>query len=334
VALMLACVATTMTIGRIIGIGKTIAITVGAFAVLAVAMWHYLGAEYFGAGAQAAVRIRWLFLGVTWRMLLAEPVFGVGVGQYFLWSHQFSVPEILAYYQRENAHNNFAQIAGELGIAGLVSFVAVLGVSLWHRHREPQSSLFRLPVLLGLAAFMMTWLGGHPLLVAEAAYPFWIALGLAAALVASDSRGELPVALVGLAVVLLLVSIPIRVAAKASHLDLSRISYGLTTRQVMTSRARFFVPAGHSLVEFPLRARGASDEKPVEIDVFIDGRASNGITLSDRSWRRSLIELSGHSSGRFRQIDLRIRPGAVNTIDAVRPSVEVGNWEIISKPNG
>ena len=32
-------------------------------------------------------------------------------------------------------------------------------------------------IRLALAAFILTWLGGHPLLVAEVAYPFWITLG-------------------------------------------------------------------------------------------------------------------------------------------------------------
>ena len=92
------------------------------------------------------------------------------------------------YYQRENAHNNFAQIAGELGLVGLLSFLAVLVMSLWRGDRNVVHTMLVMPVLLGLSAFILTWLGGHPLLVAEVAYPFWITLGVAAALVAADSR--------------------------------------------------------------------------------------------------------------------------------------------------
>ena len=102
----------------------------------------------------------------------------------------------------------------------------------------------------------------------------------------------------------------------------------------MTSRARFFVPATESRVEFPLRARSASDNEPVEIDVFVDGSASDTITLTDRNWRRTPIDLSGDSSRRFHQIDLRIRPDTLDNLDPGRSSVEVGKWEIISKPNG
>ena len=63
-------------------------------------------------------------------MVEAHPLFGVGIGQYARWSGQFSSPELLAIYVSENAHNNFAQVAGELGLAGLTAFVALLIVCL------------------------------------------------------------------------------------------------------------------------------------------------------------------------------------------------------------
>jgi hypothetical protein len=334
VLLMFACLATTMTIGRIIGVGKTIAMTAVTLIGITVALWQYLGPGYFGGGAQTAIRVRWLFLGTTWRMLMAEPVFGIGIGQYFLWSREFAVPEMFKYYQRENAHNNFAQIAGELGIAGLISFLVVLVIALWRTSAERSRHIIVMPVLLGLAAFILTWLGGHPLLVADVAYPFWITLGVVAALVASDSKANPWVAIIGIAAALLLVSIPFRVAAKSAQLDLARVTYGVSARQLMTSHARFFVPANEFRVEFPLRARSASDNEPVEIDVLVDGSATGTITLTDRNWQKTPIDLSRDSSRRFHQIDLRIRPDALDNVEPGRSSVEVGKWEIIPKPNG
>jgi hypothetical protein len=322
-----------MTVGRVIGVKKAIAITAVASVAIAVGLWHYLGPEYFGPGAQAAVATRRLFLGTTWRMLLAEPLFGIGIGQYFLWSREFATLEMLNYYTRENAHNNFAQIAGELGATGLVAFLAVLVISLWHRDSERRANAL-IPVLLGLVAFILTWLGGHPLLVPDAAYPFWITLGVAAALVASDSRWERSAGVVGVAVVMLLVSIPFRVGTKSADIDLARVSYGVSPKKLMTSRARFFVPAGTSRVEFPLRSPTADDDEPVEIDVLVNGSASDTITFSDRNWRRVPINLPGDSARRFHQIDLQIRADTLDNVDPDRQSVEVGKWEIISKPNG
>lgn len=281
-----------------------------------------------------AIRVRWLFLGTTWRMLMAEPLFGLGIGQYFLWSRHFAAPEMFQYYERENAHNNFAQLAGELGIAGLISFVAVLVTALWRRGEERVYPDVAMPVLFGLAVFILTWLGGHPLLVAEAAYPFWLALGVAAAVVARDANPNLSAGLVGLAVALLLASIPFRVSAKSAQLDLTEVSYGLSAKRLMTSRARFFVSSAESRIDIPLRARSASEDVPVEIEVLVDGSASETIALPDRNWRTAPIALPPHPSRRFHQIDLLIRPRAPDTVDLDPSLVEVGKWEIISKPNG
>ena len=80
VMLMTACVVAASTIGRVIGAGKAVAVAAVAFVVLAVTLWNRLPREFIGTGA-IAVEIRWLFLGTTWRMLMANPLFGVGVGQ-------------------------------------------------------------------------------------------------------------------------------------------------------------------------------------------------------------------------------------------------------------
>ena len=300
--------------------------------VLAVGAAIFLVFGTRGGTQSLAVSIRWVFLQTTLRMLFAEPAFGVGIGQYNLWSAHFAPPELFKLWRPDNAHNNLAQIAGELGLIGLTTFLIVLAVSL--RSRIAAANSLRWPLIAGVATFILTWLGGHPLLIPEVAYPFWITLGVAAAFVAADFKGHVPAGLVGVAVALLLVSIPFRVGAKSGQLDMSRVTYGISAKQLMTSRARFFVPASASRVEFPLRARGASDHEPVEIDVFVDGSASDAITLTDRNWRKTPIDLSGDSSRRFHQIDLRIRPDTLDNLDPGRSTVEVGKWEIISKPHG
>jgi O-antigen ligase/polysaccharide polymerase Wzy-like membrane protein len=305
-----------------------------ACVVLAVGTALYLVFRTTGATPSEAVSIRWAFLQTTASMLFAEPAFGVGIGQYSLWSAHYAPPELFKIWRPDNAHNNLAQIAGELGLVGLITFVIVLVVSFRTRSNVPAANVMRGPLIAGLSVFILTWLGGHPLLVGESAYPFWITLGVVATVIASDFKANPWVAIIGIAAVLLLVSIPFRVDSKSAQLDLARVSYGVSARQLMTSRARFFVPAGESRVEFPLRARSASDNEPVEIDVLVDGSASDTITLTDRNWRRTPVNLSGDSSRRFHQIDLRIRPDTLDNLDPGRSSVEVGKWEIIPKPNG
>ncbi len=330
------CLAAVLTLGRRIGAGMAVGITALGAVIVAVALWQFLPHEYLGPNASMAVEIRWLFLGTTWRMLLANPLFGVGVGQFTLWSVPFSAPELLKYYASgQNAHNNFAQIAGELGPAGLAAFVAVLGFALTWRELPRTCNGFVTPTILGVAAFILTWLGGHPLLVPEAAYPFWLALGVIAVGPFATANARHGARLAAGVLVLLLISIPIRVYAKAQRIDFSQVSYGLSARRIMTSRARFFVPADASGVEVPVRTRDATGDDPVVVDIFVDDIAAETISLTDREWQTARIDVPNDSPRRFHQMELRIRRSdRIARGDAVDPSVEVGTWNIISKPNG
>jgi hypothetical protein len=117
-----------------------------------------------------------------------------------------------------------------------------------------------------------------------------------------------------------------RVEHKSVKIDFSRISYGLADKQ-LTSRGRFFVAARTSRVTIPLRARSATPESPVSLDIRVDERLAATITLTESGWRRAEIELKGARPARVHQIDLRIRERESGS------SVEVGDWEIISSPD-
>jgi hypothetical protein len=147
--------------------------------VAAIATVGLLGVYYNQSSptASTAVNIRWMFLETTWHMIEKHPAFGVGIGQYPRWSGAFSSPELRSIYPSQNAHNNFAQIAGELGLIGFAAFIAVIVTALWPVRQT--TNLCVGPVLAGLAAFIISWLGGHPLLVPEVAYPFWLTLAIA-----------------------------------------------------------------------------------------------------------------------------------------------------------
>jgi hypothetical protein len=168
---------TRLALGRSVTRSKTTAIA--AVALVALALFS---AQYFlsWVTAPTALRIRWMFLETTWRMLQVHPLGGVGIGQYPSQSGRFSSPELLVFYLSENAHNNFAQIAGELGLVGLAAFVWVLVVSFSGLRRSDHRQAVIMPVFAGVAAFVVSWLGGHPLLVPAVAYPFWLALAVIA----------------------------------------------------------------------------------------------------------------------------------------------------------
>ncbi len=129
------------------------------------------------------------------RMIASHPVFGVGVGAFFLRSGEYVTPAFRKTVPRENAHNNFLQVLAELGVVGFVPFVWVLGAVAWSVVRSWRAG--RLPAAAvggaaGLAAFLLTWLLGHPLLILEVATAFWLTLGAVAALAVTEGEAGRP----------------------------------------------------------------------------------------------------------------------------------------------
>ena len=155
-------------------------------AVLAVPL--AVAGAYPGRGANAAATSmdhRIEFTTRSLRMWATEPVFGVGAGRYRSLSAQFAGDSAPSWLRRENAHNNFLQIAAELGAAGIAGFLGLLAACALRVRRALGARGGPDPLLAGagagLAAYLLTCLTGHPLLHGETAFPFWIVLGLAAA---------------------------------------------------------------------------------------------------------------------------------------------------------
>ncbi len=134
---------------------------------------------------------RWELMLTATRMAVSEPLFGVGINQFYPLSEQFSSAEFLTLNNstyldaRTNAHNYFLQVATELGILGLIAFVMSLYTPLrasWNHIRFGRNDRFLAGIFAGIVCFLLTCLTGQPLIIAIVAYPFWIALGLLGAL--------------------------------------------------------------------------------------------------------------------------------------------------------
>lgn len=297
--------------------------------------FRYLPSHFFDSNAARAANIRLMFLATTARMIEAYPVFGLGVGQFSTWSRRFSSPELVAIYPSENAHNNFAQIAGELGLTGLIAFLCVLYISLYRpHHQEPvEQSRFIRPVLVGLAAFLVTCLAGHPLLIPEVSYGFWLILAVVPGLLhVRDRLQSTSGPLVALCAIILTASIGARIYLKMPLINWASITYGLADDRFISSRARLFIPCAAACdVMLPFRARAASPETPVEMDVLVDDKIVETITITDRVWRSTHLPLENHKTNQVHRIDLQIR----NSDTArSRRAVEVGERRIIPKPHG
>ena len=284
--------------------------------------------EFQGAG------FREEFNATSVRMIEANPLAGVGIGQYYRTSPLFLSPQLAWSYGFENAHNNFLQIGAELGLVGMGTFAvwiaAAVARSIRALLRAPRDARL-LGATGGVIAFLGTWLTGHPLLVSETAFPFWIQLGLVTALAGSTllndrsagqtsgglrptpRRWPLVVAVVATAI---LVSAPLSLRRGPVVPPESRAVDGLYQWETLEDGTRFrwtgrygslFVPADVRRVRIPLRmptsGRGL---RPMEVEITTGG-AKRGRTIVADDWVAVELALPDADPPiRFKRIDLKV----------------------------
>ncbi len=302
----------------------------GAGAALAVAallllVYAPMRANQTSSSIAALVRVE--MARTTIRMVEASPVFGIGIGQFYQRSGEFSSPALLQAFPRavhENAHNNFLQILAETGIAGFAVFVWLLAAAMragWIHAREPRADLIVWGCLTGLTAFLLTWLAGHPLLTREPAYAFWMLLGAtagpAASLAAAGVRTtgpsfrarHAPTA----AALLLIASLPFRTAAARAQADLEHQGIGLSTHwetadggvryRSAVNAASIFVPAETG---FRFQVRALSDRSE-RLELRLGGRLADIVALLPDRWTTIIMPArSDRSETRYTTIDLRL----------------------------
>ena len=335
------------------------AIAAAAFAIACAAAWHVtfawrpvvravaLGSLVVAAFALGSARVYLLerdptyrgagfrsqFNTTSLRMIAARPLFGVGVGQYYRTSPLFLGPQLAWTYGAENAHNYFLQVAAELGLVGLALFTAWISVPLFRSIK----ALARWPHdvrLLGATAGILVLLGtcltGHPLLVDQVAFPFWIQLGLIAGLsgslllnaemnAARETRprpGALPFAAAVAAAVCLLLSGPVTAAMRTVEPPASRAVDGFYEWETDGAGTRFrwtanyasvFVPADVTHVYLPVRLPiDRPAVAPIGVEVAVGGN-SQGRTWVGTSWLMLPVQLpQAMPLTRYKRIDLKM----------------------------
>jgi len=266
------------------------------------------------------------FMVTGLRMIASAPAFGVGIGRYFETSGRFMPDSIYWFHLHENAHNNFLQVGGELGLFGLAAFLWLLGGAAARLLRAIDAAAAD-SLLMAFAAaaltFVLTWLTSHPLLVPEVAFAFWIVLGAALAradTVLSDGalrdtavggamsgassarRSRLALAAFALVAV---VSVPMRtIEARPARLDQTSFGFydwendhGLAYRWT-SRRATFFIPAGARELEMPVRSMMISGHtEPVTFSVAVNGRILDTFPVRQGDWQTVKLRLPPRSEG-------------------------------------
>jgi O-antigen ligase len=271
------------------------------------------------------------FTSTSFRMIAARPVLGVGVGRYYDASGLFLTPQMAWVYGFQNAHNHFLQIAAELGLVGLALFLTLIGrvVARGARAFAVRAEDMRLlGCVAGVVALLTTCLAGHPLLLDEVAFTFWMLVGLVAGLggsifvgtggygVEGAGRAGGPATVAAMAVVGMVAVGDLLVARQPLTPPSSTAVDGLEswetdadgTRHRWTHEyASVFVPWNVTRVYIPARL-------PVDLPhippMLVDARVAGvgaGSTLVGDSWTVINVEIPPLSSlQRYKRVDLRV----------------------------
>lgn len=278
--------------------------------------------------AGTAMQVRVGMAQASLRMTASSPLFGVGVGEFYQRSGEFITPELAVLFppaRNENAHNNFLQILAELGVVGLAAFLWVIGLAVRRLAallgRAPGEALPR-GLAVGLAAFGLSCMAGHPLLVPEVAGIFWLVLGVVAGMGApspgAPARQGSISRWIPAAMLILAVTVPVRARQQVAESDMEHVGIGMLTGWRRTddnllyreagAASSVFVPGEAGSITIPLRATGSGATMDVAID--LDGKPANVVHVEGDHWTSALVVLPARSGGpRFRRVSLRVVKG-------------------------
>ena len=262
---------------------------------------------------------------VALRLTAGAPVFGIGLDNFRrassgVYSEEMAVRHAWA-RNGENAHNNFLQIMAELGVVGLVAFVWLL-VPAFHNVFRRTAAGTATPEMLGLAggiaAFLLSALLGHPLLIEHIRAFFFLTLGIATGLSALASapvgghRLWTFVAAAGIGA--LIACIPFRVAELRRMTNLDGVVRGASapdaslddmTYRVAEAHSSWFVSAAARVVRIPLRV-AAGSTTPCPVSIAIDGARGDVVSPSTDAWLPVEFLFNSMPAGPSRRLDLHV----------------------------
>lgn len=247
--------------------------------------------------ASTAIGYREFMSRVAVDMWRSAPLLGVGIGRFWTESVKFGGPDRPYGIANENAHDNFLQVLAEEGLVGLIALLILLGTLLMAAYRTPRSTFTRF-VAAGIVVFVLTWLGGHPLLLAEAGFAFWLLAGVLSGSANPPSVGGWRRLLIALAVAVLITG-AVRADLAIRNADFEYVGIGVSGWRAELGGVRYreagpsfqlYLPSDGTQVTLPLR-RAPSAPDPLLITARIGKQSVVEVRLTGNAWLDVPIQL-------------------------------------------
>jgi len=167
--------------------------------------------------------------------------------------------------------------------------------------------------LTALGAFVLTCIGGHPLLVAEPSFVFGTLLGAAAGAFHPDVQPvRRPRKWLAMAVVAILVALPWRMQSAAGHADLEHVGIGLSSVfSTAPDGTRYKEAHGHGTLFVPADAPfrihiNPQADRVVRVQLLLAGRLADIVTLEPGTWNAVTLPVrSERATTRFVPLEFR-----------------------------
>lgn len=276
--------------------------------------------------SETAIDIRFGMALAGVRMIEARPLFGVGLAEFHQRSGEFVSQKLLTEFPvslHENAHNNFLQVAAELGLMGGVTFAWLVAAGLFIVTRQARRAVDRDPapliVAAAIASFVMTWLAGHPLLIPEAACVFWIVFGAAVGTTAvvdgSTPTHRGPWWIAAVIAVAIALTTPLRVRAMTDDAELEHVGVGVSMWQSSPDGIRYRSAEGQATIFVPAAlgfevSINPQSDRPVRVELRLDGRLADIVSLAPHRWNDLRLPARRRPErSRYSPLELRVENG-------------------------
>jgi len=248
------------------------------------------------------------------------PLTGGGIGNFYRNSVQYQERD-LRKWNIENVHNYYLQLAEELGFPGLLLFGAVL-FSVAFSAVQPRGidgdvaarQVSVQPFLFGVAAYLVTMLTGHALLLSGQQLLFWSALAIVltsrdVAPAAEDRAGTMMLNRIGILVfILYLAGFGLNVSRKGPWTIPAQ--YGLYPAENwdgeymrwMAGKAQYFLPEGSRELDLKVVAQPFNSQGPegLTLTVALNGSVVDRVRFTDGGEKNVRYKLTPAEKGDIR----------------------------------